>query len=108
MHSSSFNPVRPKYDSTHRLAITTYLLYHRICVFLSHLRFLRCSLGVYDKTTILFPVDITEDVVELVAHKLSGSSGPGSTDSKAIQGWILKPREDRKSFVLVLKFWLTG
>ena len=39
---------------------------------------------------IIIPVDITEEAVELVARKLSGSSGPGGTDSEAVQGWILK------------------
>ena len=41
-------------------------------------------------------MDITEDVVNLVAQKLLGSSGPGGTDLEALQGWLLKFREDRK------------
>ena len=40
------------------------------------------------------PVYITEEAVELVAHKLSGSSGPGGTDSEVLQGWLLKFGED--------------
>ena len=36
------------------------------------------------------PVDITEDVVESVARKVSGISGPSGTDSEALQGWLLK------------------
>ena len=39
---------------------------------------------------------ITEDVVELVARKLLGSSGPGSKDLESLHGWLLKLREDRK------------
>ena len=48
------------------------------------------------KHLFFIPVDITEDVVVLVAHKLSGRSGPVGTDSEDLQGWILKFREDRK------------
>ena len=44
------------------------------------------GLETYDKTTIFIPVDITEDVVELVAQNSSGALGPGSTDSEALQG----------------------
>ena len=40
------------------------------------------------------PVDITEEAVELVARKISGSSGPGGTDSEALQGRLLKLGED--------------
>ena len=50
----------------------------------------------YDKTPILIPVDITEDAVESVARKRSGSSGPACTDSEALHGWILKFGEDKK------------
>ena len=40
-----------------------------------------CStLEAYDKKPIFFPVDITEDVVEWVARKIPGSSGPGGMD----------------------------
>ena len=37
----------------------------------------RSTLEVYDKMDIFIPVDIMEDVVELVAWKLLGGSGPG-------------------------------
>ena len=43
---------------------------------------------------IFIPVDITEEAVESVARKLSGSSGPGGTDYEALQGWLLKFGED--------------
>ena len=41
-------------------------------------------------------MDITEDVVEFVVKKLSGSLGTDSTDSEAQQGWILKIGKDGK------------
>ena len=54
-----------------------------------------CStLEVYNKTPIFIFVDITEDVVELVALKRLGSSVLGATDSEALQGWLLKIGED--------------
>ena len=40
------------------------------------------------------PVDITEEAVELVAHKILGSSGPGGTDLEELQGWLMKFGED--------------
>ena len=48
------------------------------------------TLETYEETPILIPVDITEEVVESVAQKRSGSFGPGGTDSKALQVWLLK------------------
>ena len=41
-------------------------------------------------------MDITEDVVKLVAQKLLGSLIPGGTYLEALQGWILKFGDDRK------------
>ena len=38
---------------------------------------------VYEVTHVLIPVYITEDVVESVAQKLSGSAGPSRTDIEA-------------------------
>ena len=40
----------------------------------------------YNETPIFIPVDIVEDVVELVAQKLAGSSVPGGTYSEALHG----------------------
>ena len=56
---------------------------------------------------IFIPVDIMEDVIKLVAQKISGNSGPVGTDSKYLQEWILKFSKDSKNFVLVLKCLLT-
>ena len=48
------------------------------------------TLETYEETHIFIPVDITEEALESVARKLLGSSGPGGTDSEALQGWLLK------------------
>ena len=53
-------------------------------------------LETYDETPIFITVDITEDAVKSVTQKLLGGSGPGGTDSEALQGWILKLCEARK------------
>ena len=52
------------------------------------------TLEMYEETPILIPVNITEEAIESVAQKLSGSSGPGGTDSEALQVWLLKFGED--------------
>ena len=41
-------------------------------------------LETYEETPIFIPVNITEEAVISVARKLSGSSGPGGTDSEAL------------------------
>ena len=48
------------------------------------------TLESYEETPIFIPVDIIEESVEFVAHKILGSYGPGGTDSKELQGWLLK------------------
>ena len=52
------------------------------------------TLETYKETPIFILVDITGKAVELVAHKLPGSSGPGGTELEALQGWLLKCGED--------------
>ena len=47
------------------------------------------TLETYEETPIFISVDITEEAVELVTQNLLGSFGPGSTDSEALQGWLL-------------------
>ena len=51
------------------------------------------TLEVYEATPVLISVDITEEVVKLVAQKLLGSTGPGGTYLEALQGWLLKFRD---------------
>ena len=41
---------------------------------------------------------ITEDVVESVALKVSGSAWPSRTDIEALQGWLLKFGDHSRSF----------
>ena len=48
----------------------------------------------YKEAHILIPVNITEEAVESVARKLSGISGPGGTESEALEVWLLKFGED--------------
>ena len=57
--------------------------------------------------SIFIPVEITEDVVKLVAQKLLGNLGPGGTESKALQVWILKFGEDSKILRTSVDFFLT-
>ena len=49
-------------------------------------KFHHSTLETYNETPIFIPVDIAEDVFELVEGKLSGSLGPGGTDSESLQG----------------------
>ena len=44
----------------------------------------------YDILPDFVDVDITEDIVEQVARRLSGSAGPGGSDAQAIQQWLLR------------------
>ena len=48
----------------------------------------------YDETFIFILIDITEEAVEVVVWKYSGSSDLGGTDSEALQGWLLKLGEE--------------
>ena len=51
-------------------------------------------LETYEETPIFIPVNITEEAVESVVRKFSGSSIPRDMDSKALQGWLLKFGEE--------------
>ena len=44
----------------------------------------------YETLSDLVELDITEETVEQVARRLSGSAGPGGTDSAAVQHWLLR------------------
>ena len=52
------------------------------------------KLETYEDTPIFIPVHITEEAVKLITRKLSGNSGPGGTNSEALQRWLVKFRED--------------
>ena len=45
-------------------------------------------------------MDITEEVVGLVARKRSGREGPNGTNSEALQGWLLKFGDHRKKLLI--------
>ena len=62
----------------------------------------------YYETTIFIPMDITEDVENSVARKLSGSSGSRGTNSEALQRRLLKFRAYSEKFVPDLKFSYIG
>ena len=62
----------------------------------------------YEETPIFIPVDITEDVIKLVAHKRLGGAGPSGMESEALQVWLIKFRDDSKKIVLVLKLLWTS
>ena len=44
----------------------------------------------YEVVPELPTLDITGDVVEVVAKKMSGAAGPGGTDAVALQHWLLR------------------
>ena len=49
------------------------------------------SLDAYPNNTLeVIPVDITDDVVSVVAGRLSGGAVPGGTDSVSLQHWLLR------------------
>ena len=62
-------------------------------------------LEVYNEMMIFIPVYIMEDVKKLVAWKLSGGSCPGGTDLEALYRWVLKCRDDIKTFFTIVDFF---
>ena len=44
----------------------------------------------YETVPDFVDLDITEETVEQTARRLSGSAGPGGTDSAAVQHWLLR------------------
>ena len=60
----------------------------------------------YNETPIFIPVDIAENVVKLVAQKLSGSSGPGGTDLEDLYRWFLKFGEGRKKLRISVEIFV--
>ena len=62
----------------------------------------------YKETPIFIPVNITEEAVESVVQFFSGSSGPGGTDSEALQVWLLKFGEDSNRIRTSMETFFTG
>ena len=56
--------------------------------------------------TIFIPVDITENVVKLVARKLLGILRPVGTYSEALQGWYLKSGEDERKICISVEIFV--
>ena len=54
----------------------------------------------YPNTPNFVDLDVTEEVVEAVASKLSGSAGLGGVDSQALQHWLLRFGSASKSLRL--------
>jgi hypothetical protein len=50
----------------------------------------------YDTLPDFADVDITKEVIEKVARRLSGSAGLGGSDTQAIQQWLLHFRQTSK------------
>ena len=44
----------------------------------------------YDEIPELVPIDVTKDIVEQVAGKLSGIAGIGRVDAVGLQQWLLR------------------
>ena len=67
------------------------------------------TLETYAEEPMIITINVTEDVVELFAQRLYGSSVPLVMESEALQGWILKFREDKKNPYDVWNFhWLVN
>ena len=65
-------------------------------------------LETYKENPIFIPAYITEEAVESVAKKLSGSSGLEGIDSEVLQVWILKFGEDSTRLRTSVETFLTG
>ena len=68
------------------------------------------TLGAYKERPVVIPVDIIENVVESVAWKPSGSTGPGCMNSEALQVWLLKVGDHSKNLCNSVEFFhvMTG
>ena len=55
---------------------------------------------------IFIQVYITKDVVNSVEWKLSGSAGHGGIDLEALQGWLLKYRDDSKKLHISVEYFV--
>ena len=70
-------------------------------------RKLHCStLKAYKEMSVFIPVDIMEYVVKLIMQKLSRGTGPGGTDSEALQGWPLKFGDHSKKLHISVEYFV--
>ena len=60
----------------------------------------------YEASPVFISMEITEIVVESVAQKLSGSAGPGGTDSEALQGLLLKFGDYSKKLCISVEYFV--
>ena len=61
---------------------------------------------VYEATPVFIPVEITEDVVDSVAQKLSRRAGSSGMDSEALQGWLLKFGDHSRKLCVNVKYFV--
>jgi hypothetical protein len=59
----------------------------------------------YDATPTAIPVDITAEVVETVATKLSGAAGLGGTDAVDLRNWLLRFGRESEAFRTEMARW---
>ena len=63
-------------------------------------------LELYEETPVFIPMDITEDVVESVARKLSGSAVASGMDLEELQGWLLKLGDHSRKLCANVKYFV--
>ena len=59
----------------------------------------------YEATPQAIPLEITAEVVEAVASKLSGAAGRGGTDAVALQNWLLRFGSESEQLRLEMSAW---
>ena len=62
------------------------------------------TLEAYKEMPVFIPVYITEEEVKSIAQKLLGKAGLGGTDLEALQGWLIKFRDNSKKLIRVESF----
>ena len=63
-------------------------------------------LEAYEETPIFILMYIVDDVVKSVARKLSRSAGTSDTDTGALQGWLLKFGDHRKTLRISVEYFV--
>jgi hypothetical protein len=59
----------------------------------------------YDEAPTAIPVDVTAEVVEAVATKLSGAAGPEGTDAGDLRNWLLRFGRESEVFCTEMAAW---